>query len=86
MRKVVVTEFITLDGVMEAPEKWSFPFWNDVDIRCYDQAAIVRNVQRNKAIYDGKHLELTVRVSQVWVNQQGQWRLAGIQFSPMAGT
>ena len=29
MRKVIVTEFITLDGVVEAPEKWSFPFWND---------------------------------------------------------
>lgn len=29
MRKVVVTEFMTLDGVMESPEKWSFPFWND---------------------------------------------------------
>ncbi len=21
--------FVTLDGVMEAPEKWCFPFWND---------------------------------------------------------
>ena len=29
MRKVVVTMFVTLDGVMEAPEKWCFPFWND---------------------------------------------------------
>jgi dihydrofolate reductase len=29
MRKVVVTEFLTLDGVMEALEKWSFPYWND---------------------------------------------------------
>ena len=29
MRRVVVTEFMTLDGVMEAPEKWSFPFWNE---------------------------------------------------------
>lgn len=29
MRKIVVTMFLTLDGVMEAPEAWSFPFWND---------------------------------------------------------
>ena len=29
MRKVVVAEFVSLDGVMEAPEKWSFQFWND---------------------------------------------------------
>ncbi len=29
MRKVVVTEFLSLDGVMEAPHLWSFPYWND---------------------------------------------------------
>lgn len=29
MRRLVVSEFVTLDGVMEAPETWSFPFWND---------------------------------------------------------
>ena len=29
MRKVVATEFVTLDGVMEAQHEWSFPYWND---------------------------------------------------------
>lgn len=29
MRKVVVTEFVTLDGVMGEPQNWSFPYWND---------------------------------------------------------
>lgn len=29
MRKIVVTEFMTLDGVIESPEKWSFPYWNE---------------------------------------------------------
>ncbi len=29
MRKLVVTQFVTLDGVMEDPHKWSFPYWND---------------------------------------------------------
>jgi dihydrofolate reductase len=28
MRKIVVSEFVSLDGVMEEPE-WTFPFWND---------------------------------------------------------
>jgi dihydrofolate reductase len=29
MRKIIVSEFLTLDGVMEAPETWSFPFQNE---------------------------------------------------------
>src|SRR5436305_2996163 len=29
MRKLVVSEYVTLDGVMEAPNKWSFQFWNE---------------------------------------------------------
>ena len=29
MRKVVVSELLTLDGVMASPEIWSFPFWNE---------------------------------------------------------
>jgi dihydrofolate reductase len=29
VRNVVVTEFVTLDGVMDAPNEWAFPYWND---------------------------------------------------------
>lgn len=29
MRKIVVSEFITLDGVIEAPDQWSFNFWSE---------------------------------------------------------
>ena len=29
MRRVVATEYMTLDGVMESPNKWSFQFWNE---------------------------------------------------------
>jgi dihydrofolate reductase len=28
-RRLAVTVFMALDGVVESPEKWSFPFWND---------------------------------------------------------
>jgi dihydrofolate reductase len=28
MRNVIVTEFLSLDGVMEDP-RWTFPYWND---------------------------------------------------------
>lgn len=29
MRKVAITEFISLDGVIEAPHEWHFPFFGD---------------------------------------------------------
>lgn len=29
MRKVIVSEFVSRDGVMEAPDRWHFPFWHD---------------------------------------------------------
>jgi dihydrofolate reductase len=29
MRKVVASFFVSLDGVVEAPEKWHFPYFND---------------------------------------------------------
>src|SRR5918997_148117 len=29
MRKVIAAEFLSLDGVMESPDKWHFPYFND---------------------------------------------------------
>ncbi len=29
MRRIIVGEFITLDGVVESPENWNFPYFND---------------------------------------------------------
>src|SRR5918996_6134767 len=29
MRKVVAAEFLSLDGVMEAPDKWHFPYFDE---------------------------------------------------------
>src|SRR4051794_34350971 len=29
MRKIVSSVFLSLDGVMESPEKWHFPYFND---------------------------------------------------------
>jgi hypothetical protein len=57
---------------------------DDIDIRLHDNTAIVRDIQRNRASYKNEHIELAFRVSQVWVQQQEEWRLAAIQFSPLA--
>ena len=29
MRKIVAAEFLSLDGVMESPDKWHFPYYNN---------------------------------------------------------
>ena len=29
MRKVIASEYVSVNGVVEAPEKWTFQFWND---------------------------------------------------------
>ena len=40
MSKIIVSEFLTLDGVMEAPEAWQFPYISD-DVGEYIQAQIL---------------------------------------------
>jgi dihydrofolate reductase len=32
MRRIVVSQFLTLDGVMEAPEKWNTAYLNDMEL------------------------------------------------------
>ncbi|MGH3059507.1 MAG: hypothetical protein ACRDPP_14895 [Gaiellaceae bacterium] len=29
MRKLIMSEFVSLDGVMEAPDHWHLQFWHD---------------------------------------------------------
>jgi hypothetical protein len=57
---------------------------SDLDVREYGGAAIVRTVQRNRATYADHPVEIATRVCQVWVDQAARWRLASIQFSPLA--
>jgi hypothetical protein len=41
MGRVVVTEYVSLDGVFEEPGQWSFPFWSDEASQFkFDTAAI----------------------------------------------
>ncbi len=40
MSKIIVSEFLTLDGVMEAPEDWQFPYLSD-DMSAFIQEQIL---------------------------------------------
>jgi hypothetical protein len=56
---------------------------SQVDIRRYAGTAIVRSVQRSRAVWQGTALELSTRVSHVWISHPDGWRLAAIQFSTL---
>ena len=56
---------------------------SETDVRHYDGTAIVRGVQRCRATWQGTPIDLTVRVSHVWVRQAGAWKLAAVQFSSL---
>ena len=54
MRKVIVTEFLTLDGVMEAPNEWSFPYWSDEAAQFkYDELFASDALLLGRVTYDG---------------------------------
>jgi len=95
LRRLLTDDFLSIGpkGFILTKDQWidrhdQFSYQaldtSEMDVRLHNGAAIVRNVQRNRATYDGHPVELAVRVGQVWVNEQGQWRLTAIQFSPMA--
>jgi hypothetical protein len=57
---------------------------SDMDVRVFDGTAIVRDVQRHRSRYREQRLEFAFRVGHVWVRRDPDWRLAAIQFSPLA--
>ena len=95
LRQLLTEDFLSIGpkGLVLGQEEWisrhvHFKYealeTSEVDVRLYENAAIVHNIQHNRATYKGDEVDLRVRVSQVWVRQQDRWRLAGIQFSPLA--
>ena|SRR2546426_8149718 len=95
LRELLADDFLSIGpkGFVLNKEEWvnrhdQFKYHelttSEMDIRTYDKTAIVRNIQRNKAQYDNHPVQVATRVTQVWVNQKEQWRLAAIQFSPLA--
>lgn len=54
MRKLVATEYVTLDGVMEEPGTWSFPYWNDEAMQFkYDELFASDALLLGRVTYDG---------------------------------
>ena len=54
MRKVVVTEYVTLDGVFEEPGHWSFNFWSDESAKYkYDELFSSDAMLLGRLTYEG---------------------------------
>ncbi len=54
MRRVVVSTYVTLDGVMEAPEKWFLRFWNEEAAKyAHDQLFASDALLLGRATYQG---------------------------------
>ena len=54
MRKIVVSEFVTLDGVLDEPHIWSIPYWND-EIAQFkgDEMVAAGGLLLGRVTYDG---------------------------------
>jgi dihydrofolate reductase len=54
MRRVIVSEFVSLDGVMEAPETWTLPFGSEEQQRYkFDELAAADALLLGRTTYDG---------------------------------
>jgi len=54
MRKVIASEYVTLDGVMEEPGKWSFQFWNEDTAKFkYDELFASDALLLGRVTYEG---------------------------------
>ena len=54
---------------------------SEVDIRVFDNTAIVYEIKKSECDYKGEIIKGDFRVSQVWVKQNDEWKLTSMQFT-----
>jgi ketosteroid isomerase-like protein len=98
LERTLADDFIAIGprGFMLTKEQWlerhrtgdlryqSFT-WDEVAVRVYGDAAIVTGRETTQATYKGQTIQGQFRTSLVFVQQDGDWRLAGLQLSPIMG-
>ena len=57
---------------------------DEVKIRVYGDAAVLTGRETTKVKYRGQDQQGQFRTTEIFVKQHGQWRLAGLQLSPIA--
>jgi ketosteroid isomerase-like protein len=57
--------------------------WKDVDVREYGTVEVAVGVHAQRAAYRGQASDGSFRATHIAVQEAGEWKLAGIQLSPM---
>ena len=79
----ILTKQQWLDRYSEGDLVTSQLEWLDVTVRDYGDAAIAVGVHAQRAAYRGQANDGRFRGTHIAVRQEGEWKLAGIQLSPM---
>jgi ketosteroid isomerase-like protein len=79
----VLDKVAWLDRYRSGSLRFDLLSWEDVDIRAYGTAAICIGRQRQKADYQGHPNEGEFRVTQIAVERDGRWLLAGMHIGPL---
>ena len=83
-RGFLLTKAQWLDGFETGKLKYNYLNWSEPQIRTYGETAIVTGHVRQKTRFDGgPEMVIDLRVTTVFVKQQGAWKLAHAQYSPI---
>ncbi|WP_131742828.1 nuclear transport factor 2 family protein [Actinomadura roseirufa] len=56
--------------------------WSDVEVRVFGDAAVAIGTQTQEASFQGRPSSGRFRATQVLVDRDGEWRVAGVHLSP----
>lgn len=59
--------------------------WGDLTVRAYGDTLVAIGRQEARGTYQGHDTSGQLRGTLIWARQGEAWRLAGLQYSPLAG-
>ncbi|HET9659480.1 MAG TPA: nuclear transport factor 2 family protein [Thermomicrobiales bacterium] len=84
-RGFVLTKADWLDRHASGDLKYRSIEVEDIEVHPYGDAVLVTSVQSQDGSYQSHDIKGSFRTSQLMVRDDGHWRLASIQYSPIAG-
>jgi uncharacterized protein (TIGR02246 family) len=81
---VVETKSVFLDALKTGKRKMESIQQSDVQVRMFGTTALVVGNSNVKVVAGGNTIEHAVRFSDIWVQQQGKWRMVAYQATIIA--